>query len=94
MVDEEIQRIGNQFELESHMESGYFKPDLQLPVQSAHITTKVASSNPVHGEVHSIRHYVIKFATGRWFSPHIFYNVGCKPSQVSNVLMCFFLFVL
>ena len=28
---------------------------------------------PVHGEVHSIQHYVIKFisdfATGRWFSP-------------------------
>ena len=26
-----------------------------------HITTKVVSSNPVHGEVHSIQHYVIKF---------------------------------
>jgi hypothetical protein len=29
--------------------------DLQLPVQSVPITTKVVSSNPVHGEVHSIQ---------------------------------------
>jgi hypothetical protein len=35
--------------------------DLQLPVQSMSITTKVVSSNFVHGEVYSIRHYVIKF---------------------------------
>ena len=35
--------------------------DLQLPVQSVPITTKVVSSNPVHGEVYSIQHYVIKF---------------------------------
>ena len=25
------------------------------------MTTKVVSSNPVHGEVYSIQHYVIKF---------------------------------
>jgi hypothetical protein len=30
-------------------------------VQSVPITSKVASSNPVHGEVYSIQHYVIKF---------------------------------
>ena len=35
--------------------------DLQLPVQSVPITTKVVSSNPVHGELYSIQHYVIKF---------------------------------
>jgi hypothetical protein len=35
--------------------------DLQLPVQSMSITTKVVSSNFVHGEVYSIQHYVIKF---------------------------------
>ena len=34
--------------------------DLQLPMQSVPITTKVVSSNPVHGEVHLIQHYVIK----------------------------------
>ena len=48
--------------------------DLQLPMQSVPITTKVVSSSPVHDEVYSIQHYVIKFisdliVTGRWFSP-------------------------
>ena len=34
------------------------------------IVTTVVSSNPVHGEVYSIQHYVIKFSvTGWWFSP-------------------------
>ena len=37
--------------------------DLQLHVQSEPITTKVVSSNPVHGEVYSIQHYVIKFVS-------------------------------
>ena len=35
--------------------------DLQLPVHSVPITTKVVSSNPIHDEVYSIQHYVIKF---------------------------------
>jgi hypothetical protein len=37
--------------------------DLQLPMQSVPITTDVVSSNPTHGEVHSIHHYVIKFVS-------------------------------
>jgi len=37
--------------------------DLQLPVQSVSITTKVVSSNPVHGEVYLAQHYVIKFVS-------------------------------
>ena len=37
--------------------------DLQVPVQSVPITTKVVSSNTAHGEVYSIFHYVIKFVT-------------------------------
>ena len=37
--------------------------DLQLHVQSVSITTKVVSSNPVHGEVYSIQHVVIKFVS-------------------------------
>ena len=37
--------------------------DFQLPVQSVPITTNVVSSNPVHGEVYSIQHYVIKFVS-------------------------------
>jgi hypothetical protein len=35
--------------------------DLQLPVQSVLITTKVVSANPVNGEVYLIQHYGIKF---------------------------------
>ena len=38
------------------MEAG-FTTDLQ----SVPITTNVVSSNPAHGEVYSIQHYVIKF---------------------------------
>ena len=37
--------------------------DLQLPIQSVPITTKVVSLNPVHGEVYLIQHYVIKFVS-------------------------------
>jgi hypothetical protein len=37
--------------------------DLQLPMQSVPITTKVVSLNPVHCKVHSIQHYVIKFVS-------------------------------
>ena len=32
----------------------------KIPVQSVPITTKAVSSNPVHAEVYSIQHYVIK----------------------------------
>jgi hypothetical protein len=35
--------------------------DLQLPVQSVSITTKVVSSNTAHDEVYLIQLYVIKF---------------------------------
>ena len=31
-------------------------------MQSVPITTKVVSSNPVHGEVYSIQHYVINLS--------------------------------
>ena len=37
--------------------------DLQLPVKSVPITTKLVSSNTVRGEVYSIQHYVIKFVS-------------------------------
>ena len=32
-------------------------------MQSVHVTTKVVSSNPIHGEVYLIQHYVIKFVS-------------------------------
>jgi len=35
----------------------------QLPVQSVPITTNIESLYPVHAEVYSIPHYVIKFVT-------------------------------
>ena len=35
----------------------------KLAVQSVPITTKVASSNPAHGEVYSIQHFVINFVS-------------------------------
>jgi hypothetical protein len=35
----------------------------QLPVQSVSITTEFVSSNPIHGEVYSIQHYVIKLVS-------------------------------
>ena len=34
--------------------------DLQLPVQSVPFTTNVVSSIPVHGEMYSLQHYMIK----------------------------------
>ena len=37
--------------------------ELQLPMQSVPITTKVLSLNPTHGEVYSIQYYVIKFVS-------------------------------
>jgi hypothetical protein len=37
--------------------------NLQLLVQSVPITTTFVSSNPVHGEMYWIQHYVIKFVS-------------------------------
>jgi hypothetical protein len=37
--------------------------NLQLPVQSMSIISIVVSSNPVHGEVYLIQHYVIKLVS-------------------------------
>jgi hypothetical protein len=36
---------------------------IQLPMQSVPITTNNVSSSPVHVEVYSIQHYVIKFVS-------------------------------
>jgi len=48
--------------------------DLQPPLQSVPITTNGVSSNPPHGEMYSIQHFVINFVSdlqpvGQWFSP-------------------------
>jgi hypothetical protein len=57
------------------------------------ITTKVVSLNPVHGEVYSIQHYVIKFVCDLrqvgdflWFLPPIKLKVvldTIKPTNLS-----------
>ena len=54
-----------------HYSSSFFAPfQTRFSVQLVPITTKVVSSNPVHGEVYSIQHYVIKFFSDlRSFSP-------------------------
>ena len=49
-----------------YVEAVVFVMDLQLPIQSVPITIKVVSSNPAHGEVYSIQHYVIKFVGDLW----------------------------
>ena len=36
--------------------------DIQLTVQSVHITTKVVSSNTAHGALHSMQQYVIRLS--------------------------------
>jgi hypothetical protein len=46
--------------------SWIYNYNLHVPIQSVLITTKIVSSNPVHGEVYSIQHYVIKFVSDLW----------------------------
>ena len=44
------------------MDVSVWQLDIQIPnKQSLPITTDVVSSNPIHGEVYSVQHYVIKF---------------------------------
>jgi hypothetical protein len=38
----------------------------KIVTNSLSVTTKVVSSNQVHGEVYSIQHYVIKFVSDLW----------------------------
>jgi len=35
----------------------------KIPIQSVHITIKIAISDPAHGPVYSIKHYVINFVS-------------------------------
>ena len=52
---------------------------LSLTVQSVPITTEVVSSNPVHGEVYSIQHYVIKFC--QWLVTDRRFSLGTMVSS-------------
>jgi hypothetical protein len=40
--------------------------DLHIQVQSVLITTTVVGSNPAHGEVYLIQHYMINFVSDLW----------------------------
>ena len=75
-----MQNLMNKLRIQGHRDRDRMV-DLQLPVQLVPITTNVVSSNPVHGEVYSIQHYVIKFVSDLrrvygfllvfWFPPPI-----------------------
>ena len=52
--------------------------DLQLPMQSVSITTKVVSSNPTHGKVYSIKTLHDKFVSYLW-QVSGFLRVQCTP---------------
>ena len=45
-----------------------YSAQVHVPIQSVSITTyvNVVSSNPAHGEMYSIQHYVIKFVGDLW----------------------------
>jgi hypothetical protein len=47
----------------SRSDQSRYVPFCTVPVQSVHMTTKVVSSDHVHGEVYSIQRYVIKFVS-------------------------------
>ena len=40
--------------------------DLQLLMQSVPITTRIVGSNPAHGEMYLIQHYVLKVVNDLW----------------------------
>ena len=62
--------------------------DLQLPVQSVFITTKVLSSNPVHGEEYSIQHYVIKFVSDlRQVSGFLWFPHKTDHHDITEILL-------
>ena len=64
-----------------------------LHVQSVHITTKVVSLNPAHGEVYSIQHYVIKVCkwlpADQWFSPgtSVSYTNKTDRHDITEILL-------
>ena len=61
-----------------------------VPVQSVPITTKGVISNPTHGEVYPIQHYVIKFVS---FLRQVggFHRVLCFPPSIKLTAMNYIL---
>ena len=58
-------------------------------MQSVSITTKVVNSNPTHGEVYLIQHYVIKFVSDlRPFSHFLWVLRFPPPIKLINSSLC------
>ena len=80
-IDYLFNQIFQHFNFNTNTEGKLFLLDLQLPMQSVSITTKVVSLNPNHGKVYLIQFYVIKFVSDLrqvcgflrvpWFPPPI-----------------------
>jgi hypothetical protein len=63
--------------------------DLERPVQSVPIATNVVSSNPFHGEMYSIQHYVIKFVSDlRQFSGFLRVLPFLPPIKLTATKYC------
>jgi hypothetical protein len=58
-------------------------------MHSVSIPIKIVISNSAHGKVHSIQHYVIKFAAGRRFSPHTLVSFTNKTDcyDITEILL-------
>jgi hypothetical protein len=65
-------------------------------MQSVPITTKVASSNPSHGEANSMQHYVINFVSdcGKSRRDYVLLElyfcviIGPNVSCINNIAVC------
>jgi hypothetical protein len=62
-------------------------------MQSVPITTNIVSSNPVHGEVYSIQHYVIKFVSDTWTGRWLFVTYSPWHVKYSQFFICILYFV-
>jgi hypothetical protein len=58
--------------------------DLELHLPSVPITTKVVGSNPAHGKVYSIQHYLIQFASDARLVGH---HKPTKPTIQQSILL-------
>ena len=60
-------------------------------MQSVPITTNVVSSNPAHGEVDSLHHYVIRFVSDLWQVggfPRVFrFPPPIKSTDIAEILL-------
>jgi hypothetical protein len=91
-----VQKVTIEYKFDSMFNSFLTKSGvvmIQLLMPSVPITTNVMSSNPIHGEVYSIKYYVIKvcqwLATGQWFSPGspVSYTIKTDHYDINEILL-------